>query len=144
MLALYRETSAAGVPFDIVDVERTRANLTLTIFVLYRRVLEGVSPGGQRMSKGRKSGPSETRAPPVLSHLRRETRTALELAVVALAPSELVERLATLAGLFEALHELPPDSPPVMALVPTLTRRAKSALEDWQQWQTKHLGKAKA
>ena len=37
-----------------------------------------------------------------LSHLRRETRTALELAVVALAPSELLERLAASAGLLEA------------------------------------------
>ena len=100
--------------------------------------------GGQRMSKGRKSAPSETEAPPVLSHLRRETRTALELAVVALAPSDLVERLATAAGLFEALRELPPDSPPVMALVPALSRKAKSALEDWQQWQTKHLAKTKS
>ena len=30
-----------------------------------------------------------------LNHLRRETRTALELAVVALAPSKIIERLDT-------------------------------------------------
>jgi hypothetical protein len=29
-----------------------------------------------------------------LSHLRREARTALELAIIALAPDELIERLA--------------------------------------------------
>jgi hypothetical protein len=44
------------------------------------------------------------------SHLRREARTALELAIVALAPSALVDRLATAAGLLEALVELPKDS----------------------------------
>jgi len=76
-----------------------------------------------------------------LNHLRRETRTALELAVVALAPTDLVNRLAAVAGLQEALVELPSDSPPVMALVPGLVTRARSALEDWQKWQHEHLEK---
>jgi len=79
-----------------------------------------------------------------LSHLRRETRTALELAVVALAPSDLIDRLASVAGLLEALVELPLDSPPVLTLVPKLTNRARSALEGWQRWQTDHLSNAKA
>jgi len=79
-----------------------------------------------------------------LSHLRRETRTALELAVVALAPSDLMDRLAAAAGLLEALVQLPPDSPPVLALVPRLATRARSALEDWQQWQSDHLSTAKS
>ncbi len=79
-----------------------------------------------------------------LGHLRRDTRTALELAVVALAPSDLIDRLAASAGLLEALVELPPDSPPVLALVPRLAKRARSALEAWQRWQTDHLSKAKA
>jgi hypothetical protein len=74
-----------------------------------------------------------------LSHLRRETRTALELGVVALAPTELVDRLATVAGLLEALVELPVNSAPVMALVPTVVTRAKSALDDWRNWQREHL-----
>lgn len=73
-----------------------------------------------------------------LNHIRREIRTALELSVVALAPSELIDRLATAAGLFEALIELPANSPPVIALVPPLIRRAKSALSDWQSWQAAH------
>ena len=79
-----------------------------------------------------------------LTHLRRETRTALELAVVALAPSDLLDRLAGAAGLLEALVELPPNSAPVIALVPTVSKRAHSALEDWNEWQAEHLAKVKA
>jgi hypothetical protein len=60
---------------------------------------------------------------------------------VALAPTELVDRLATVAGLLEALVELPMDSPPVLALVPTVESRAKSALDDWNQWQVGYLAK---
>jgi hypothetical protein len=74
-----------------------------------------------------------------LSHLRRESRTALELAVVAMAPSDLVERLATSAGLLEALVELPTNSAPVIALVPGLVSRTRSALGDWQKWHHEHL-----
>ncbi|NUP07304.1 MAG: hypothetical protein HOW73_14715 [Polyangiaceae bacterium] len=74
-----------------------------------------------------------------LSHLRRESRTALELAVVALAPSDIIDRLATSAGLLEALVELPTDSAPVMALVPKLVTRTRLALDDWQKWHHEHL-----
>jgi len=74
-----------------------------------------------------------------LSHLRRESRTALELAVVAMAPSELVDRLATSAGLLEALVELPTDSAQVIAIVPKLVTRTRRALEDWQKWHREHL-----
>jgi hypothetical protein len=74
-----------------------------------------------------------------LNHLRRETRTALELAVIALAPTELVDRLAAVAGLLEALAELPSNSAPVLALVPTVEPRARAALEDWRKWQHEHL-----
>lgn len=76
-----------------------------------------------------------------LSHLRRESRTALELAVVAMAPSELVDRLAMSAGLLEALVELPRNSAPVIALVPKLVTRTRGALEDWQNWHHEHLEK---
>ena len=79
-----------------------------------------------------------------LSHIRRETRTALELAVVGLAPSDLVDRLAWAAGLLEAIVELPPDSAPVLALLPRLAVRARSALAEWNAWQEKLLAKAKA
>jgi len=85
-----------------------------------------------------------TETPLDLSHLRRETRTALELAVVALAPLDVIDHLAGAAGLFEALMELPPDSPPVIALSRKLSERARSALKDWNAWQERHLSKAKA
>ena len=76
-----------------------------------------------------------------LSHLRRESRTALELAVVALAPSDLVDRLATSAGLLEALMELPSDSAPVVAIVPRIVTRTRRVIEDWQKWHREHLEK---
>src|SRR5687768_12705177 len=76
-----------------------------------------------------------------LSHLRRDSRTALELAVVAMAPSDLVDRLAAAAGLLEALMELPKDSSPVIALVPNVATRTRGALEDWQKWHHDHLEK---
>ena len=79
-----------------------------------------------------------------LGHLRREVRTALELSVVALAPTDLIDRLAAIAGLLEALVGLPPKSPPVLALAPTLVERSKVALADWQAWQTQHLPKGRA
>jgi hypothetical protein len=74
-----------------------------------------------------------------LRHLRRETRTALELAVVTLAPSDLVDRLAIAAGLLEALVELPADCAPAAAVLPKTVTRAKSALDEWNQWHEKHL-----
>ena len=76
-----------------------------------------------------------------LSHLRRETRTALELAVVALAPSELIDHLAKSAGLLEAIAELPTDSAPVVALVPGLMTSARGALDDWHKWYRRYLDK---
>jgi hypothetical protein len=76
-----------------------------------------------------------------LNHLRREARTALELAIVALAPSELVDQLAGVTGLLEAIAELPADSAPVVAIVPTIVTRAQAALADWHKWQQQHLEK---
>jgi hypothetical protein len=78
------------------------------------------------------------------SHLRREVRTALELAIVTLAPAELIDRLATATGLLEALSELPPDSPPARALVPRTTEQARSTLAEWHAWQEKHLSRGRA
>jgi hypothetical protein len=69
-----------------------------------------------------------------LSHLRRESRTALELAIVQLAPSALIDGLAVVTGLLEALGELPTDSPPAIALGPTTAERARVALDKWQAW----------
>ncbi len=76
-----------------------------------------------------------------LRHLRRETRTALELAVVALAPSDLMDRLAVVAGLLEALVELPGDSAAVAAFVPGVAGRGRIALDEWHKWHKDHLEK---
>jgi hypothetical protein len=71
-------------------------------------------------------------------HLRREVRTALELAVVALAPEALVERLAAAAGLLETIAELPLDAAPIAALAPRAIKRAQEALAAWRRWQGDH------
>jgi hypothetical protein len=74
-----------------------------------------------------------------LRHLRRETRTALELAIVAQAPSDLVNRLAMATGLLEALGELPADAAQVVALAPEVSSRSRQSLEAWQGWRHEHL-----
>jgi hypothetical protein len=79
-----------------------------------------------------------------LAHLRRETRTALELAVAALAPERLIDQLAATAGLFEALVELPRGSPPVLALTPRLIERSRAALKEWGRWHKAYLAHVKA
>lgn len=98
------------------------------------------------MSSQKKTARKRPTAPPReaavnLSHLRRETRTALELAVVALAPSQLTDHLATVAGLLEALAELPSNSPPALALTPSLVQRGREALSEWQAWQQANLAR---
>lgn len=71
-------------------------------------------------------------------HLRRETRTALELAIVQLASNELVDQLAVVTGLLEALAELPGDSAPAVALGPATAERARTALKAWNEWWSVH------
>ena len=58
----------------------------------------------------------------------------MELAIVELAPTDLIERLAIATGLLEALAELPPDSPPALALGPSTGDRARVALKLWSEW----------
>jgi hypothetical protein len=76
-----------------------------------------------------------------LARLRQEARAALDLAVVALAPSQLIERLALAVGLLESLGELPADRPPVVALVPKTISCSRSSLDDWRSWHKQHLEK---
>ena len=87
--------------------------------------------------------PSES--PPTLMqlrHLSREVKTAVELAIVALCPQELLERLAATAGLLDAVAGLLADSPPLAALVPKLVARATTTLEEWEKWQEKRKASA--
>ncbi|HXN32984.1 MAG TPA: hypothetical protein VN894_14035 [Polyangiaceae bacterium] len=96
------------------------------------------------MSKRQRTAEEKRVTPMDISHLRREARTAVELAIVALAPTELVDRLAAVAGIIEAMSELPSDCAPAVALLPKTAARAKSALDDWHQWEKKHLPKGLA
>lgn len=95
------------------------------------------------MMKARhKASDSDAVAMPTdLGHLRQEGRAALDIAVVALAPPQLIDRLATAVGLLESLGELPADSPPVIAMVPKAVTRAKSSLDDWREWHRRYLEK---
>jgi hypothetical protein len=80
------------------------------------------------------SEPDEATTRLDLSHLRREARSALELAIVELAPTDMIERLALVTGLLEALAELPTDSAPAIALGPATADRARVALKMWRDW----------
>ena len=70
-----------------------------------------------------------------ISHLRREVKTALELAVAALAHAEVIDGLATAAGLLEALNEFPGSSAPVLATLPRACELAEQSLVAWRDWQ---------
>lgn len=72
-------------------------------------------------------------------HLRREARTALELAVVSLAPQSILDHLATATGLLEALGELPSDSPPALTLTPRVLARTRRSLAEWSKWREENL-----
>lgn len=72
------------------------------------------------------------------NHLRREVRTALELALAASAPSRVIAPLAQAAGLFEALVEFPLDSPAVLAMLERTRAEASAAVEAWSAWRREH------
>ena len=71
------------------------------------------------------------------NHLRREVKTALELAVASMGPTEIVDRLAVAAGLLEALAEFPSDAAPVVATTPRAVAIADEALATWRAWEAK-------
>jgi hypothetical protein len=77
-----------------------------------------------------------------LARLLRETRTGLELAIVALAPNDLIDRLAVATGLLQTLAELPEDSPPALALLPTTIERANASLDAWRSWNAARVRRA--
>lgn len=79
-----------------------------------------------------------------LTHLAREVRTALELAIASFAPGELSDRLAIAAGYLEAFAALGPDATALQPLVTRTTELAELALSTWRAWQKEHLPKARA
>jgi hypothetical protein len=79
-----------------------------------------------------------------LLHLAREAKTALELAIAGMAPTDLVDRLAVVAGLLEAFSGLALDETATLPLLASTTERANKALAEWQRWQKDHPPKATA
>lgn len=69
-----------------------------------------------------------------IRHLLRAVKTALELAVVARAPTDLLNRLARPAGLLEAVSQLPVEGTPTEALIPELLIEARLAIDRWEAW----------
>jgi hypothetical protein len=70
-----------------------------------------------------------------MRHLLRTVKTSLELAIMARAPHDLVNRLARVSGLLEALSQLPIDEGPARDLTPTALADALSAIELWRVWE---------
>ena len=67
-------------------------------------------------------------------HLLRNVKTSLELAIVARAPSDLLNRLWRVAGLLEAVTQLPTDEGPAQALTAGLIADGLSAVDAWDKW----------
>src|SRR3954467_3803057 len=91
----------------------------------------------RKASQVRRRSPEQQRTDEALrvSHLRREVKTALELAVAALAHAEVIDGLATAAGLLEALKWLPKPAAPVLAPWPRATELAERSLQVWRDGQ---------
>jgi hypothetical protein len=67
-------------------------------------------------------------------HLLRALKTSLELAIVARAPGDLLNRLGRVAGLLDAVSQLPTDEGPAQALTPALLADGLAAVEAWDKW----------
>ena len=68
-----------------------------------------------------------------VTHLVREIKTALELAIASQAPSKLIDNLAVVAGLLEAFTSLALDES-ATPLFMTTCERGKDALAEWNLW----------
>jgi hypothetical protein len=73
--------------------------------------------------------------PTEIRHLLRTVKTSLELAIVARAPSNLVNRLARVSGLLDAVSQLPFDSSPAREMTANLIADGLSAVEVWRVWE---------
>ncbi|HXJ21770.1 MAG TPA: hypothetical protein VMT03_16215 [Polyangia bacterium] len=69
-----------------------------------------------------------------LRHLLRNVKTSLELAIVARAPSDLLNQLGRVAGLLDAVSQLPTDEGPAQTLTSGLVRDGRAAVDAWEKW----------
>jgi hypothetical protein len=70
-----------------------------------------------------------------MRHLLRTVKTSLELAIMARAPYDLVNRLARVSGLLDALSQLPTAEGPARDMTVTVLADALSAIELWRVWE---------
>ena len=73
-----------------------------------------------------------------LRHLAREISSAVELALVRMAPNPLIEELAAVAGLLGALQELPLDTEALRVWASQAIARAAQSMERWRAWEERH------
>jgi len=73
--------------------------------------------------------------PTEVRHLLRTAKTSLELAIVARAPTDLVNRLARVSGLLDAVSQLPFEEGPARDMTAGLIADALSAVELWRVWE---------
>jgi hypothetical protein len=72
-----------------------------------------------------------------VTHLAREIKTALELAIAGQAPAAVIDRLAVVAGLLDAFTSLALDET-ATPLFLTSVERGKDALAEWHRWRQTH------
>ena len=70
-----------------------------------------------------------------IRHLLRTVKTSLELAIFARAPTDLLNRLGRVAGLLEAVSQLPVDEGQAQALTGGLIADGVAAVDAWNKWQ---------
>jgi hypothetical protein len=70
-----------------------------------------------------------------MRHLLRTVKTSLELAIVARAPADLLNRLGRVSGLLDAVSQLPFHEGPAQTLTAEVIADGLAAIDAWQQWQ---------
>jgi len=70
-----------------------------------------------------------------MRHLLRTVKTSLELAIVARAPVDLLNRLGRVSGLLDAVSQLPIDDGPAQTMTAGLIADGLAAVDAWQKWQ---------
>jgi hypothetical protein len=73
-----------------------------------------------------------------IRHLLRNVKTSLELAIVARAPTDLLNVLGRVAGLLDAVSQLPTDEGPAQALTAGLIADGLAAVDAWNRWHRAH------